>query len=618
MRRGGSLLAALAIAGTLIAIGGGTAGATTVTFTSTQVGTSGSTPVFTMAGPWTMQWSYHGCGTATVGIATGNFIVTVNQPSNDVQNDTAPNELGTSGSGVDHYYDTGSFNLSVLSTCSWSITVASSSSGDAAMPATFTSASIGKSGSTQEFHVTGTWTMHWSYNSCTGGTGNFIVTIQQLTGGLSFDVGPNELGTGGSGADTYTTPGTFNLEVLSECAWSITVGGVAPAPPAPAFTTFTRVYGQTPDATAAQALQHRFQYGLGDCVGTPTARTVLLATDSHYPDALAGSYLAGNLSTGILLTPPTSLPSATVTALRDEGVTSVIVLGGPLAVTTAVIGQLRSLPVYACGGASTIPGKTMTVSRLYGQTQYTTAEKIAESLATKVATDPTVLGSLAFPNAYAGTNTSGGQGRFNDTSGHASSASGSGSARTAILATGQAFQDAMAAGAVAYAEHLPILLTTPTALSPQAASAISSLGVGQVIVMGGPLAVSNTVVSSLEALGVSVLRIAGQSYTDTSVQLAKFESSTTTSGLGWIGTGSVTIARGNGFTDGLAGADIPGSAEEPMLLTQSPTVVGTTLADFLRIAGTTGIGGQPVTYFMILGGPLAITQTTINSMGADL
>gem|GEM_PF-6453096 len=56
----------------------------------------------------------------------------------------------------------------------------------------------------------------------------------------------------------------------------------------------------------------------------------------------------------------------------------------------------------------------------------------------------------------------------------------------------------------------------------------------------------------------------------------------------------------------------------PLLLTQSPTVVGTTLATFLRRAGTAGIGGVPVSRFTILGGPFAVTQATINAMGADL
>jgi hypothetical protein len=141
--------------------------------------------------------------------------------------------------------------------------------------------------------------------------------------------------------------------------------------------------------------------------------------------------------------------------------------------------------------------------------------------------------------------------------------------------------------------------------------------------MGGPLAVSNGVVSAVQSLGASVLRIAGSNYTDTSVQLAKFETTSSATGLGWTGTGSVTVARGDFFTDGLAGAvvaaDGPSSGSPtPLLLTQSPTSVGTALGAFLHTAGSTGIGGARVMRFTVLGGPLAVTQTTINAMGADL
>jgi hypothetical protein len=131
------------------------------------------------------------------------------------------------------------------------------------------------------------------------------------------------------------------------------------------------------------------------------------------------------------------------------------------------------------------------------------------------------------------------------------------------------------------------------------------------------------VVTSLEGLGVSVLRVAGQTYSGTSVELAGFETAGASGGLGWAGTGSLTVARGNGFTDGLAGAvvaaDGPTAAgPEPLVLTVGPTIVGTALAAFLHTAGTTGIGGVRVTHFTILGGPLAITRTTVDAMGADL
>lgn len=446
-----------------------------------------------------------------------------------------------------------------------------------------------------------------------------------------FDLVPNASETGcvvfdiPEGVTVTRVIWASTLGLGSTVQWTVTVPTpgttTPPSTPSPShtFTTYTRIYGETAVATAAEELEHAFPAAGGGCVGATSLRSVIVATDQNYPDALAGSYLAGSLRTGTLLTAPASLSAPTITAIRTEGVTTVFVLGGPLAVSTAVTSELQSLTVYACGGTTKVPGKAMTVERIFGTTQYTTAEKVATSLASSLATLPTEIGSVAFPGAYSDSDAQGGVGRYNDTSGDASSVpTAPGALRTAILATGTGYQDAMAAGALAYAEHFPILLTTPTALSSQAASAIQALGIKQVIVMGGPLAISDAVVSSLQALGVSVLRIAGQNYMDTSVQLAEFETAPAPSGLGWLGSGSVTIARGDQFADGLAGGDIPGRAEEPLLLTQSPRVIGTALVSFLHAAGTSGIGGLTVRHFTILGGPDAVTQPMINQMGADL
>lgn len=373
--------------------------------------------------------------------------------------------------------------------------------------------------------------------------------------------------------------------------------------------TYTRIYGETADATAAQELEHQFTAAAGTCPGTAGSRSVVLATDATYPDALVSAYLDRSLGTGTLLTPGTSLSSATRTALRDEGITRVDVVGATAAISAAVVDQLESTPVYECGGSTALSGKTIDVTRLSGSTEYTTAADIAETPAS------THVGRVDLSGAY---------GKYNDTTAAESAAPvESGSLATAILASGTEFQDAEAASTLSYAQSLPILLTTPSALSAQAATAIAKLGIEQIILMGGQDAVGNAVVSSLERLGVSVLRVAGATYGETATELASLETAAAPTGFGWTGTGGVTVARGDAFTDGLAGAivaaDGPSSGEpEPLLLTESPTNVGQALADFLHAAGTAGIGGVAVSQLTVLGGPDAIVQTTINSMAGDL
>ncbi|HTX62864.1 MAG TPA: cell wall-binding repeat-containing protein, partial [Acidimicrobiales bacterium] len=132
-------------------------------------------------------------------------------------------------------------------------------------------------------------------------------------------------------------------------------------------------------------------------------------------------------------------------------------------------------------------------------------------------------------------------------------------------------------------------------------------------------------------LGVSVLRVAGKNYTDTARELADFEANATAMGLGWTPKGLVMVARGNGFTDGLAGAvldstqnDATGSSHEhPLLLTSSPETVGPHLVTFLKTSGTggsgiDGISAKKISSLTILGGPLSVTSAEISSMETDL
>ncbi|MGH8981242.1 MAG: cell wall-binding repeat-containing protein [Acidimicrobiales bacterium] len=389
--------------------------------------------------------------------------------------------------------------------------------------------------------------------------------------------------------------------------------GASLAPPAPPVV---RISGETADATAAQELAHQFTTTHGQC---PGSGSVVLSRDNYYTDALASQYLAASLTAGTLLTPTDSLSAATKAAIEDEGIGHVYIVGGSLAISTAVANAIRSLPVDTCGG-KTETGSTVQVTRVSGETQYATAQKVATFVSSSF------VGHGDFAGAYGGTNSSGGKGAFNDTAGTASTAAPQGSPATAILATGVGFQDSESASVISYDEHFPILLTTPDSLSEAASTAIKTLGITQVIVMGGQYAISNAVVSQLQGLGVSVLRVAGIDYTDTSAEAASFELSA--KGLQWKPVSQVVVARGDYFSDGLAGAVVAAGGgksnthdPEPVLLTENPTTVGQYLKEFLESAGrTTGIAtdGEKVAELAILGGTLALTTSTVAAMQADL
>ena len=389
----------------------------------------------------------------------------------------------------------------------------------------------------------------------------------------------------------------------------------------PISVTARRIYGPTADATAAAELASVYPPGQV-CPGTASTRPVVVATDATYPDALSSAYLAQHLSTGTLLTPPTSLSAVTTQALRDEGITHVYVVGGPLAISTSVVSALDALPAYDCGGTART-GADLSVTRIFGQTEYATAQDIATFPGAGA------VGTVDLQGAYEKTNATGGMGLYNTTAGNGSAAaSGPGALRTAIVATGTGFQDAESAATLSYAGHFPLLLTTPSALSPEAATAIKVLGITQVVVMGGPFAVSDAVVTSLESLGVSVLRVGGATDTQSAIELAQMELASAGNhlGTGWAPTDGVTVARGDFYSDGLAGAVVAahggatGHSPEPMLLTEDPSVPGNSLLGFLAQAGASGIDhdSHRVTSLTVLGGPEAVTPSAVSSMEAAL
>src|SRR5579875_83575 len=199
----------------------------TATFTSSQIGTSGSTSQFSESQNWEMAWSFD-CSSYG---SPGNFMVDVNQPTGDTTTDPGPNELGMSGSGTDYYTDTGTFSLSINSECSWTITVSPNGSPPGGGTESFSSNTTGSTGETSQFSESGPWTMSWSYDcSSYGSQGNFMVDVNQPPGDTATDTGPNELGMNGSGQDTYYHTVIFSLDVDSECSWSVQVAPV-PQPP---------------------------------------------------------------------------------------------------------------------------------------------------------------------------------------------------------------------------------------------------------------------------------------------------------------------------------------------------------------------------------------------------
>ncbi|MBW4029547.1 MAG: hypothetical protein HIU57_02570 [Acidobacteria bacterium] len=386
----------------------------------------------------------------------------------------------------------------------------------------------------------------------------------------------------------------------------------------------TTIFGAngTPDGTVAQEFLNAYPYNTAS--GQYGNRNVVLATDTpsaNGSDALAASYLEGTLNTGLLITPATSLGTDAQNAIRLAGVTTVYVVGGPLAISPTVIAQIQALPAYNPGGLTTTGSNVKVVGPIYGSdgTPEGTAAMIAQYFAKN-------FGAGSFPLAYTASG-----GAYNDTTGSATAVAPSGATAlpTAIVIASSDWQDAMSIAPEAFARRFPVILTgtsTSTTLGADAQAALTALGVKQVIVIGGQLALQNTVEAQIAALngGISVLRIAGIDATDTAAQIANFAWSTAgnNSGLGWTaaaGFNSILASHADYWSDALGAAALGGGGNptqfgyEPILLTQSPLVIGTYTTKELAVAGSLGVN-----HLNVLGGPLAMPAATVTAMLAGL
>jgi len=300
---------------------------------------------------------------------------------------------------------------------------------------------------------------------------------------------------------------------------------------------------------------------------------VVLVNGSSFPDALSATYLAGALSSRlgndpvpILLTNADSIPAVTLAALREMGVENVHIVGGTAAVSQQVEDQLLDTRRYNCGGVAGSNDQDITVDRYDGANRYATNNAVIEA-AQSVLTGPT-----ANPGTYNN------RIRYQATASQPSK-------RTAIVATGEKFADALTAGPVAY-NRFPLILTTGGTLSPEALQSMISIDVEQVVIFGGESAVSAEVATAIEARGITVIRLAGADRYATSVAVNNWALAPTFPGapaivaadlpydlgLGLNPGTQVFMVRGDGFADALAAAPMVGQFNSLLTLTERNTL----------------------------------------------
>ena len=199
--------------------------------------------------------------------------------------------------------------------------------------------------------------------------------------------------------------------------------------------TVTRLAGADRYATAAAISASTFPSG---------ANIVFIATGRNYPDALAAGAEAARQRAPILLTSTNELPAATAQELARLNPSLVVVMGGPGAVTDAVLAQLR--------------GYAGRVDRIYGADRYATAVALSQVI------------------------------------------HGANSVSTVYIATGTAFPDGLSAGPVAGTQSAPLLLVRPNAVPAVVADELRRLDPTNVVFVGGSGAISDGVREAVRAI----------------------------------------------------------------------------------------------------------------------
>lgn len=312
------------------------------------------------------------------------------------------------------------------------------------------------------------------------------------------------------GATTRLIEGTSSQEAQSEDGLGDGVvagdpdGPVAPAPPSPASAPAVSAFDAVEQAVAAS--QQAYPDG--------QAENVLLARAAPSAEALAAAGLQGLFDSPLLLTDSAVLSPETAAEIDRLGTPSIHILGGDRAVAPAIEEQMA-----ATGHAT---------HRHAGPTGIETAISIAE---------------LHFPDATTAILT-----RAYDSSANAT----------------DAFADSLAAGGLAAARQLPVLLTAAGELSETTSQYLERSLVSNVVVVGDLTTISGQVVTDLADLGIESARVAGSDRYGTAVAIAQLPD--------FADAGAVLLVEGSRasvWPGGSLAAVIASREDAPILLTDS-------------------------------------------------
>jgi putative cell wall-binding protein len=312
----------------------------------------------------------------------------------------------------------------------------------------------------------------------------------------------------------------------------------APGEPPQAVAGVTRIAGNDRYETAIAVSKKSFP-------GNGSAPAVVLATGGNFPDALAGVPLAKKLGAPLLLTPGTGSNAEVIKEIHRVLAPGghVYVLGGTAAVSPATVNALG------------IPGAQ--ISRIAGGDRYSTSVAIAHQM---------------------------------------------GNPSSVVLATGNNFADALAAGPFAadiFNGGDAAILLTNDKVEGQAAIDYISHNVPE----GGLAAVGGQAVAAAHYYP-GVLNIMGDTRYGTAAKVAGY----------FPQPQIVGVATGTAYPDALTGAALLAHYNSPLLLTEQGSLAPESRQVLQGLAHAIAGGGS----VDVFGGPVAISQTVVNQIGAAI
>ena len=348
-------------------------------------------------------------------------------------------------------------------------------------------------------------------------------------------------------------------------AATVLVVGHDPAQGAAAEVDSKRLSGSTRYETAVE-IAETYVAEVESDRSRATIDTVIITSgeDRHFAYALPTPALSRLHDAPLLLTPPDELHASVTTFLTRYDISTALIVGDTSVVSEAVERSIRAISGIA-------------VTRIEGSDEYATAVEVAEL----VGWSPGSPGEIR------------------------------GEGRTALLATGEAFADALAAGPLAYRGEHPILLTRSAELPGAVSTFLTDSRTEHVIILGGNAAVNADVENDVKRLGITVERWRGSDRFGTAVDIAEALLGFDTPQECFDDSGDIGLAYGWRSPDAIVSGPLLGELCAALLLTERDTLPSV-VEDFLESDDYVTGDANGKLRFTVFGGSAAVANSAVN------